>query len=91
MSSSPTSTVEPVVVMAETDSNSAWAKVRSSSEKKSGMAPTSEKTAQSTLTSRKPMRLEKAGGGPRVAMAAVIDRPPTMAADTVKTDQCGSP
>ena len=91
MSSRPVRTVEPVVVIAETDSKRAWANVMSRSEKYSGTAPATEKTAHKTLTSRKPIRLVNAGGGPRVAMAAVIDSPPTIAAQRVKRDQSSEP
>ncbi len=37
------------------------------------------------------MRLVKAGGAPRVAIAAVSDRPPIIAAEIVKADQASSP
>ena len=86
-SSRPTITVAPVVVMAETDSNSAWAKSSFIDDSQSGIAPTTENTAHSILTRTKPNFLEKGGGPMRVAMKVASERPPTMNAEAAKICQ----
>ncbi|MCY1303826.1 hypothetical protein D9M70_535520 [compost metagenome] len=90
-SSSPTMTVPPVVVIADTDSNSAWAKSRLSDDSQSGIAPTTENTAHSRLTRTKPNFLEKGGGPMRVAMKVASENPPTMKAEATKICQSGWP
>lgn len=84
-------TVEPVVVIAETDSKNACAKSSFSEDSQSGSAPTTEKTAHSTLTSRKPNFFENGGGPERVARKVPAERPPIMNAVTAKTCQSGWP
>src|SRR5687768_3427841 len=91
LSSRPEITVEPVVVIAETDSKKALAKSISSDDSMKGTAPTSEKTSHSMLTSRKPIFLLNGGGPARVAAAVIVDRPPTSAAERTKTCQSGWP
>ncbi|MNL50641.1 hypothetical protein D3C87_1736730 [compost metagenome] len=84
-------TVDPVVVMAETDSNRACAKSSFSEDSHSGIAPTTENTAQRRLTSRNPNFFENGGGPIRVAMNVAADRPPTKKAETAKICQSGWP
>lgn len=86
-SSSPTITVDPVVVIAETDSKSACAKSRSRDDIHSGKAPINAKVDQSTLTSKKPNFLENGGGPARVAMKVVAESPLVTKAAVAKTCQ----
>jgi hypothetical protein len=51
------------------------------------MAPTSENSAHSILTRKKPRRLLKTGTEPRVAMAVASDNPPTITPEKANTCQ----
>ncbi len=87
--SSPTMTVDPVVVSAEVDSKMASATVRSIDEAISGTAPMITVVAQRRLTIRKPKRAFGMTLEPCVARAVASDSPPVKKADSAKTCQSG--
>src|SRR5690606_2147383 len=89
--SSPTITVEPVVLIAETDSKKACAKVSFSDESHSGLAPVTQAESHGMLTARKPIRLLHGGGPARVAAAAASESPPVTKAERKKISESGCP
>ena len=79
------------MLIAETDSKKACAKVRSSDDSHSGKAPMMLPESQSMLTTRKPMRLLKGGGPARVAAAVASESAPVKKAERKKTSESGLP
>ena len=91
-SSSPLSTVPPVVVIPDTDSKTASARPTSMEVvARKGMAPTAAVVSHIMLTSRKAKRGELGGGRPWVASITAKDRPPRKKAEKAKARQSSLP
>src|SRR5690606_13619358 len=87
IASSPTRTVEPVLVTAETDSKNASGIWSSREEASRGTVPTTQAVNHRRFTRRKPKRVEKTGAGPCVASAIPAASPPLKKPEIANTRQ----